>query len=135
MESPTRRLSEHPVHLAPDGQIVQLPAFTGTPEWYADYERRHGSDGPGGRLVSWHRFESSWDSWEMHPHGDELVVCVAGRIELVQERDGVVDRIPLDAGEAAVNAPGVWHTADLVPGTEATCVFITSGVGTEHRGR
>lgn len=37
------------------------------------------------------------------------------------------------SGEYAINAPGVWHTADVE--TEVTCVFITAGLGTEHRPR
>ena len=35
--------------------------------------------------------------------------------------------------EYAINAPGVWHTADVTG--EATALFITAGKGTEHRPR
>ena len=38
-----------------------------------------------------------------------------------------------DGGEYVINAPGVWHTAD-VEGS-ATALFITAGAGTEHRPR
>ena len=39
----------------------------------------------------------------------------------------------LQAGEYAINPPGTWHTADV--DHEATGLFITAGMGTEHRPR
>ena len=78
-------------------------------------------------------FDQPWDAWEMHPCGAELVLCTAGEIALVQEIDGKHVRTVLKPGEYAINAPGVWHTAD-VQGS-ATAVFITAGMGTEHRVR
>jgi len=39
----------------------------------------------------------------------------------------------LQAGQYIVNPPGVWHTAN--EDTAGTAVFITAGVGTEHRPR
>ena len=47
--------------------------------------------------------------------------------------DGVVRTVQLGEGDATVNAPGVWHTAD-VDGT-ATALFVTAGTGTEVRPR
>lgn len=128
-------LSEFPVHLASDGAVVALPRFTGDGAWYAEYEQRHEADGPSGRLVSWHSFDASWDSWEVHPAGEELVLCVNGRIELIQELDGGARRVVLGPGEWAVNPAGVWHTADVAAGDTASCVFITSGLGTQGRPR
>lgn len=127
-----RRLSTHPVHLGLGATANSEPAFTGM-EWYADYGARHASDGREGRLVSMHTFEEPWTSWEMHPEGGEVVLCTAGEITLVQEIDGKEVRTTLQPGEYAINPPGVWHTAD-VQGA-ATAVFITAGLGTEHRAR
>lgn len=126
-------LFTHPVHLGPGARIVPQPEFTGM-AWYADYVARHGADGAEGRLVSLYTFTESWDSWEMHPAGDELVVCVAGMVALHQEApDGTTTMVTLAAGEYAVNPPGVWHTADVA--SPATVLFITAGLGTEHRPR
>jgi quercetin dioxygenase-like cupin family protein len=70
----------------------------------------------------------------MHPAGDELVVCVAGTITLIQEApDGTRASVALGAGEYAINPPGTWHTADVAE--PATVLFITAGLGTEHRPR
>lgn len=128
-------LRDFPVHLGLGGRVGELPRFDGTGEWYQRYEQTTAPDGADGRLVSWHEFDTSWDSWEVHPHGDELVLCVSGVITLVQDVGGVEQRVELRAGEWAVNPPGVWHTADLAPDAIATCVFVTAGMGTQNRPR
>jgi quercetin dioxygenase-like cupin family protein len=78
-------------------------------------------------------FESSWDTWEMHPNGDELVLCVAGSIVLHQELDGVTTTVEQQPGEYVVNPPGAWHTADV--DAPCTAVFVTAGAGTQIRPR
>lgn len=129
----TGHLPSHPVHLGLGAKAVAQPPFTGM-EWYEEYGKRNAADGVEGRLVSMHTFSESWDSWEMHPKGDEVVVCTAGSITLIQEHpDGRIERVTLDPGDYAINAPGVWHTADVE--AAATALFITAGEGTEHRPR
>lgn len=130
-----RRLDHHPVHLGLGAVARPLDAFDGTPASYQAYERETEGDGREGRLVSMHTFDGPWTGWEVHPSGHEVVVCVAGCIELVQEIDGVERRVRLEAGEYAINPPGVWHTADVEPAVPTTCLFITAGSGTETRPR
>jgi len=126
-------LSRFPVHLGLGATVEHLPEFDGSGAWYERYGEAHEADGVEGRLVSLHTFDAPWDSWEMHPHGEELVACVAGKITLHQELDGE-DRVAvLETGQAIVNPPGVWHTADVEG--EASAVFITSGMGTQNRPR
>ena len=126
------KLSQRPVHLGLGATAESEPDFTGL-DWYAGYGERHAADGDEGRLVSMHTFSEPWSVWEMHPNGSELVVCTAGEIVLVQEIDGDERRTRLGPGEYAINAPGVWHTADVE--STATALFVTSGRGTEHRPR
>jgi len=97
------------------------------------YGERHGDDGVEGRVVALHTFTESWEQWEVHPKGTEIVLCTAGEITLIQEVDGEQVRTTLRPGEYAINEPGVWHTAD-VDGS-ATALFITAGLGTDHRAR
>ena len=124
----------YPVHLGIGATAQQEPLFTGTMDWYSGYVQRHERDGAEGRLVSMHEFTTSWDMWEMHPKGSEVVLCITGKITLHQEHvDGSRGTIMLNPGEYAINEPGTWHTAD-VEGT-ATALFITAGLGTEHRPR
>ena len=126
-------LDTHPLHLGPDGTALALPPMTG-PQWYEDYEAAHGADGANGRLVSLHHFTQNWDGWEMHPHGAEVVVCVAGEAVLIQRDEaGGETRIVLAVGDQAINPPGVWHTADVA--VQASLLFITVGLGTQGMAR
>jgi mannose-6-phosphate isomerase-like protein (cupin superfamily) len=126
-------IERFPIHLGLGARAVPQPEFTGM-EWYADYGARNAADGREGRLVSMYRFTESWTSWEMHPAGDEVVLCVAGEMTLHQEHpDGKRETLRLGPGEYAINPPDVWHTADIE--REATAVFITAGEGTQHRER
>lgn len=128
-----RKLSDSFLHLGLGATAVPQPPFDGL-EWYEGYGARHGDDGAEGRLVSQHTFSQSWDSWEMHPNGSEVVICTSGAMILSQEYpDGSLETVALEAGEYAINAPGVWHTADVE--TEATAIFITAGEGTQMRPR
>ncbi len=128
-----RQLSEAFIHLGLGASAVPQPPFNGM-EWYETYGARHGGDGPEGRLVSQHTFTEAWDSWEMHPKGAEVVICIAGTMALTQEfPDGSRTTLELSSGDYAINPPGVWHIADVAQ--SATAIFITSGEGTEHRPR
>lgn len=127
-------ISKHPIHLGLGATAEVEPEFTGDVEWYERWEERHVADGREGRLVGMYTFSEPWDSWEVHPNGSEVVLCVAGSMTLHQEKaDGTKTSVTLGPGEYAVNEPGTWHTADV--DGEATAVFITSGLGTEHRPR
>lgn len=126
-------LYDQPIHLGRGATAVPLPVFTG-PEWYADYAVRHAADGAEGRLVSLYRFGENWTSWEMHPAGEEVVVCLSGAMTIYQEHpDGRTEQVVLGPGDYAINPPGTWHTADVPEA--ATALFITPGAGTTHRPR
>jgi quercetin dioxygenase-like cupin family protein len=124
----------NPIHLGLGATAVVQPEFTGTMDWYAAYAERHAVDGAEGRVVSMYTFKESWPIWEIHPRGAEVVLCIAGKLTLHQElADGSKRAIALGAGQYAINEPGTWHTAD-VEGI-ATALFITAGLGTQHRPR
>ncbi len=120
------------VHLGPGATAQPQPPFSDL-QWYSGYSHRHAADGAEGRLLSMHRFDASWNVWEMHPKGSEVILCTAGEITLIQEIDGEEKCIPLRSGQYAINPAGVWHTADIIRPAEA--VFVTAGEGTEHRPR
>lgn len=127
------RLEERFIHLGLSAKAVEEPPFAGM-EWYEGYGARHAADGAEGRLVSQYTFTEDWTAWELHPAGDEVVICTAGAMVLVQElAEGQVMKTPLAAGEYAINPAGVWHTADVTG--SATAIFITAGEGTQHRAR
>jgi uncharacterized cupin superfamily protein len=126
-------LATTPLHLGLGATAVPQPAFDGEVSWYEGYAMRHSEDGAEGRLVSMHTFDNSWDVWEMHPSGSEVVLCVSGKMTLIQEMDGQPVATTVGPGQAAINPPGMWHTADVHQPT--TALFITAGMGTEHRPR
>jgi len=126
-------LRTHPVHLGLGAKAGAQPAFTGM-EWYAGYAQRTADDGSEGRLVSLYDFTSDWDVWEMHPRGDEVVVCLSGELTLIQEGPGGdLHSETIGAGQYLINPAGTWHTAD-VP-RAASVLFITAGDGTQGRPR
>ena len=130
----THTLSRNPVHLGLGAKMAVEPAIERDMDWYIAYGERHADDGLEGRLVSMYTFTESWPTWEMHPNGDELVLCTSGTMTLHQEHaDGSTDTVRLQPGEYAINPSGTWHTADI--DGEATGVFITAGFGTEVRPR
>ena len=127
------KLTDSFIHLGLGATSVPQPPFDGI-EWYAGYGARHGGDGAEGRLVSQHSFTGGWDTWEMHPKGSEVVICTQGAMVLTQEfPDGRRETVALEAGDYAINPPGVWHIADVE--SHATAIFITAGEGTEMRPR
>jgi len=131
-----KKLEDSPIHLGLDATTKSLSKITGA-EWYQQYTQNTAADGAEGRLVSMYTFTESWDEWEMHPHGEEAVICTAGEITLLQDVGGgdgkdVMVTI-LKAGEYAINPKGVWHTASC--SAPCSCIFITPGVGTEHKPR
>lgn len=85
-----------------------------------------------GRLLSYGEFSGDWDSWEMHPRGDELVLLLSGSATLVLEHEETREELVLDAAGAFVVIPrGTWHTFQGAKG--CAMMFITPGQGTEHR--
>lgn len=118
-------------HLGLGARVDLLPDFAWTPEYLAAYRDRTAADGDEGRLVLFGDQDASWESWERHPAGEELVVLMSGRVDLLQEIDGEVRVVELTPGTAVVNPRGVWHTADVHEPGQA--LFITPSRGTEGR--
>ena len=127
-------LSAIPVHLGLGATVLVQEPFGGDMTWYERYGERVAADGVEGRLVTIFSFAEPWSSWEVHPSGHELVVCLAGRITLHQElAPGQISTVTVEPYQAIINPPGVWHTADV--DRPATALFITAGAGTSHRPR
>ncbi len=86
-----------------------------------------------GTLISAYTFEGDWTSWERHPKGDEIVVCIAGAMTMILDKPKGHERIALAAGEAVIVPANTWHTADVPEISRG--LFITYGEGTDHRPR
>lgn len=85
-------------------------------------------------LVTSHTFETPWTSWEKHPHGDEIVILLAGSAELLLETATGEQVVLLQGpGDYVLVPMNTWHTANAAFST--TLLFITAGEGTEARPR
>jgi mannose-6-phosphate isomerase-like protein (cupin superfamily) len=119
------------VHLGLGATATPIPDFTWTPEAFESYETTFASDGDEGRIVCMSAQQATWDSWERHPAGEEVVILLTGRVDMVQDLEDGERVVPLHPGQGMINPAGVWHTARVhEPGT---ALFITPGRGTEHR--
>lgn len=86
----------------------------------------------GHELISLYEFESDWSNWEIHPHGDEIVLLISGEVEFLLEVESGQSRITLrEQGQYLVVPKGVWHTAKT--NSKSKILFITLGQGTQHR--
>lgn len=86
---------------------------------------------PPGRLVSMFESDKNWSNWERHPEGEELIIQLDGKLDLILEYDGSVARILLSPGNFIIVPKGIWHTADVPQAGRA--LYITPGDGTESR--
>jgi mannose-6-phosphate isomerase-like protein (cupin superfamily) len=121
------------LHLGLGARATPLPDFGWDAETLDAYGTRFAADGDEGRLVVMMESRESWPTWERHPAGEEVVVLVSGRMDLIQLFGDEERRVELRPGLAVVNPQNVWHTADVhEPGT---ALFITPGRGTENRPR
>jgi mannose-6-phosphate isomerase-like protein (cupin superfamily) len=83
-------------------------------------------------LVTTHRYEMDWPSWEMHPHGDEIVCLLSGAVTFILQLPEAQREIELSiAGAFAIVPKGIWHTARVRGASQL--LFITAGEGTQHR--
>jgi len=130
-------LNETPIHLSSkvgaNERAIPLPGFGFDGPSFEAYISQHcASDAPG-RLIMVETTPEDWPAWECHTEGDEIVIVLEGKAELVQEIDGEERRTPVGPGSTMINPAGVWHTADVEQPMKA--IYITPCPGTEHRVR
>ncbi|HEX2590988.1 MAG TPA: cupin domain-containing protein [Rhizomicrobium sp.] len=85
----------------------------------------------GGTLVTVHTGEGDWTSWEMHPHGDEVLVVLEGHARMIFERPDGDEEHALAPGTTLIIPAGTWHMAREQKGLRT--LFITYGKGTSHK--
>ncbi len=111
--------------LGPDGSGT-LKADS--PNFYQELDAEFG-DFSGHVLISNHRFDEPWPTWEMHPKGDEFVYLLEGDTDFVLRQDGEEKVVRINRPGDYVTVPqSAWHTAR--PHSPTTMLFVTSGEGT-----
>ena len=87
-------------------------------------------------LVTTFAFDQAWPTWEIHPHGDELVYLLAGDTDFLLKKPGTdpsaePERVRVrEPGDYVVVPRNTWHTA--VPHTPTRMLFVTPGEGTRN---
>ena len=114
------------VVLQPDQCAVPVAV---TPTIWQELDQRF-DDFKGRVLVSCFSFDSDWDTWEMHPAGDEIVCLLSGRVTFEFEGRGHVAELSVP-GTYVIVPRGTWHTAHTRVPTKM--LFITPGEGTENK--
>jgi mannose-6-phosphate isomerase-like protein (cupin superfamily) len=100
-----------------------------TPTLWQELDERYA--GFKGRvLVSCFAFDKDWDTWEMHPAGDEVVCLLSGRASFEFEGRGHVAELSVP-GSFLLVPRGTWHTAHTTVPTKM--LFITPGEGTRDK--
>jgi mannose-6-phosphate isomerase-like protein (cupin superfamily) len=102
-----------------------------TPTIWEELDRRF-DHFKGHLLVARFDFTADWPSWEVHPAGDEVVVLLSGRADLILDRGGSHEVSALTQPGSFVIVPkGVWHTGRT--STPTSMLFVTPGQGTENK--
>jgi mannose-6-phosphate isomerase-like protein (cupin superfamily) len=128
--SPLHIATTH-LRLRPDGGAERLAV---TEDFWPDLIAGKYGDFQHEFLVSASRFEADWNSWEIHPNGDEIVILLAGQMDFIVEHADGNQTVELrHAGDFVFVPRATWHTADLV--APANLLFITAGEGTQGRPR
>lgn len=110
---------------------LQAAAIPVTDTIWADLDRQFAGFA-GHTLISSFSFEDDWPTWEVHPHGDEVVCLLSGKADMVMATGSGEQTVRLDRpGEFLIVPRGTWHTAKVHAPT--TMLFITPGEGTENR--
>jgi mannose-6-phosphate isomerase-like protein (cupin superfamily) len=123
-------LSSTYVVLGDNGDAIPVAV---SDRFFEQLESKFG-DFKGKRLISHFTFNKDWETWEMHPAGEEFVCLLSGQVDLILEQNGVENTVQLSTSGSYVLVPrGTWHTARVH--TPSSMLFITPGEGTQNRSR
>jgi len=102
-----------------------------TPTFFQDLDKNFGNF-QDRLLISCLSFDKDWPSWEIHPHGDEIVYLLLGEAEMIIKKDNNQETIFINKPGSYIIIPkATWHTAKIKVPT--TMLFITPGQDTENK--
>ncbi len=114
--------------IEPNQSVIPIDV---TSTFFQDLEKRFESF-QNRLLVSCFSFDKDWSTWEIHPKGDEIVYLLSGEIEMIFEKNGTKETIPVNKPGSCIIIPkDTWHTAKIK--SPSTMLFITSGQDTENK--
>ncbi len=118
-----------------ESSVVYTPelhcqVLASSPELYGILDERY-EQFRGHTLLAMHNFTTDWATWEIHPHGDEMVFLVSGEIDLLIKSGTAIECVSLNSPGSFVIVPrNSWHTGRVE--VAACCLFMTPGEGTRN---
>lgn len=82
-------------------------------------------------LITEFYFDEDWKTWEMHPNGEEIVYLLSGKMDLILEKDGVLQTAELRSKGLVIIPRNTWHTAKVFEA--GNMLVITLGKETQVR--
>ena len=115
------------VHLGPNGGATTMA-------WTPDFWPRLSGE-QGDRIVGAKHGREPGDfhpaEWEMHPHGEELLLLLSGALDVTLDLPDGERTVELTTGRACVVPRSVWHRITMRQPSDL--VFVTSPKGTQLR--
>lgn len=126
IESGPHDIDRTRVIFAPSGEATLK---TVTPGFYEELAQEFGSF-KGHVVIQRFEFDEPWETWEVHPEGDEFVYLLSGDTEFIVKMPGEAPRtVRVNQPGSDVMVPkGAWHTARPLEPTSMR--FVTPGEGT-----
>lgn len=63
------------------------------------------------RLVSFYTFKNDWETWEIHPNGEEMVILLSGEVEFILKLEENNKIVHLNKPNTFLIVPkGIWHS-------------------------
>ncbi|HRH41717.1 MAG TPA: cupin domain-containing protein [Pyrinomonadaceae bacterium] len=126
----TSPLSDFTENYASLGKNGEINIFTGGNDFWSLSAEKLNEIGENWLITEFY-FEEDWQTWEMHPHGEEIVYLLSGSMDLILEREGISQAIELRSRGLVIIPEGTWHTAKVLE--PSNMLVITLGKETKTR--
>ena len=80
-------------------------------------------------LITEFDFVEDWNTWEMHPNGEEIVYLLSGAMDLTLKKDGNLQTVELRNKGLVIIPRNTWHTAKVIEPSKM--LVITFGKDTQ----
>ncbi len=80
-------------------------------------------------LITEFDFVEDWNTWEMHPNGEEIVYLLSGAMDLTLDKEGDLQTLELRSKGLVIIPRNTWHTAKVLEPSKM--LVITFGKDTQ----
>lgn len=123
-------LSDFTENYASLGKNGEINIFAGGNDFWSLSAEKLNQIGENWLITEFH-FAEDWQTWEMHPHGEEIVYLLSGSMDLILEKDGISQTVELRSKGLVIIPEEMWHTAKVLE--PSNMLVITLGKETNTR--